>query len=248
MVSPWWSRTAGQDGGTLQSCADTQEPVAGHRGRPWATEGFPLPVHPGLMSRQVLLQMQSYSWLKTGHAPEGCSGTEHSGTGGKPCLCHSIRALTLQTVLFPCNISGGRGANGPALVLDVRGRGRAKAGMPDTAEPAGCPSTAAAAVTAWVSRTEMQPLKCLPSTPGRGWHPAKAAPPIQQPKRLLLPLPTRGQLCKEHIRIPYQERGNLVLWKSLAVAGLKSLALTCHSCFLMQGNRTSRICLWKHHF
>lgn len=30
--------------------------VAGHQGMPWATEGFPLPVHPGLMSCQVLLQ------------------------------------------------------------------------------------------------------------------------------------------------------------------------------------------------
>lgn len=66
MVSSWGSRTAGQDGGSLQSCTDTQEQVAGHQGMPWATEGFPLPVHPGLMSCQGLLQMQSYSCLKLG--------------------------------------------------------------------------------------------------------------------------------------------------------------------------------------
>lgn len=68
---------AEQDGGSLQSCADAQEQVADHQGMPWATEGFPLSVHPGLMSCQVLLQMQSYSWLKTGCTTEGCSDTEN---------------------------------------------------------------------------------------------------------------------------------------------------------------------------
>lgn len=67
---PRQGRIAGQDAGSLQSCADAQEQAAGHQGMPWATEGFPLPVHPGLVSCQVLLQMQSYSWLKTGHSTE----------------------------------------------------------------------------------------------------------------------------------------------------------------------------------
>lgn len=46
MVFPWWGGIAGQDGGSLQSCADAQEQVAAHQGMPWATEGFRLPVHP----------------------------------------------------------------------------------------------------------------------------------------------------------------------------------------------------------
>lgn len=122
-VSPWQGRVAGQDGGSLQSCADTQEQVAGHQEMPWATEGFPLRVHTRLMSCQGLLQMQSYSWLKTGHTAEGCSGTENCGTGGKPCPCHSFMALTFQTALFPHNISGSRGTHGLVLVLVVPGQG-----------------------------------------------------------------------------------------------------------------------------
>lgn len=115
---------AGQDGGSLQSCADAQEQVAGHQGMPWATEGFPLPVHPGLMSRQVLLQMQSYSWLKTGHTMEGCSGTEHCGTGGKPCRCHSSLALPpFKLCFFLATFLGEQIPNGLVLVLDVAGQG-----------------------------------------------------------------------------------------------------------------------------
>lgn len=221
---------AGQDAGSLQSCADAQEQVAGHQGMPWAT----LPVHPGLMSCQVLLQMQSYSWLKTGHTTEGCSGTEHCGTGGKPCRCHSSLALTFQTVLFPCNFSGGTDILWSCACFGCSRAGAgAKAGMPDTAEPAGSLSTAAAAVMVWVSHREMQLLKCLPSIPGRGWHPTKAAPPIQQPKGCsFLCEPETGSAKRAfrwHFRNPHYERGNLVLWKSFAVAVSKTLALTCNN-------------------
>lgn len=59
------------------------------------------------MSHQVLLQMQSYSWLKTGQ------------TLSLPLL----PVFTFQTVPFPCNVSGGRGTNGPVLVLAAAGQG-----------------------------------------------------------------------------------------------------------------------------
>lgn len=45
---------------------------------------------------------------------------------------------------------------------------------------ASCLSTAAAAVTAWVSLGAMRLLRCLPSIAGRGWHHTRAAPPIRQ--------------------------------------------------------------------
>lgn len=139
MVSSWQGGIAGQDGGRAVQMLRSRLQVI--RGMPWATEGFALPVHPGLVPCQVLLQMWSYSWLRTGRITEGRSGREHCGTGGKPCLCHSFLAHTFQTVLFPYNICGERGTNGPALVLDVpeQGLGRRQECLTQQSQQAALP-------------------------------------------------------------------------------------------------------------
>lgn len=153
-------------------------------------------------------------------------------------LWHSGKTLSLPLLpfklcFFLAIFLGREALMVSCLFWTYPGRGWGEGGMPDTAEPAGCLSTAAAAVTAWVSRREMQLLKCLPSIPGRGWHPTKAAPPIQQPKGCsFLCEPETGSAKRafwRHVRIPYYEPGNLVLWKSFAIAVLNSSALACNN-------------------
>lgn len=121
--------------------------------------------------------------LKLGILRRDAAGMEDHSAGGNPYLCHSSLALAFQTMLSPCNVSRGRGIWWFCACFGCTQAGAwAKAGMADTAEPVSCLSTAAVAVMAWVSRREMRLLKCLPSISGRGWHPATAAPPVQQLK------------------------------------------------------------------
>lgn len=145
---------------------------------PQAIWAFLLPTRPGLMPCQVLPQIAEL-WLAQNWACQGrrdAAGTEDCGPGGKPCLCRSSLAM-----LSPCNISEGKGICWFCAWFGCTQAGaRAKAGIPDAAaEPASCRSAAAAAVTAWVSRSNAA-IK-MPAI-RRGWHPATAAPPVQQLK------------------------------------------------------------------
>lgn len=155
-------------------------------GKPWAVQGFLLPVRPGLMPCQVLLQIAEL-WLARNWACQGgmllaqriVALGENLVSTAPPWPAPFKHYFLLAVFLRE------EASDGFVLVLDAPRQGpgqRQECLTQQSCIPASCLSAAAAAVTAWVSRREMQLLKCLPSVSGRGWHPATAAPPIQQLK------------------------------------------------------------------
>lgn len=73
---------------------------------------------------------------KLGMPRRDAAGTQDRGAGGKLCLHHSSLNLTFQTPLPPCNVCEGRGIWWVCACFEcTRAGSRAKAGMPDAAEP-----------------------------------------------------------------------------------------------------------------